>query len=211
MRKLNILFLLLISLTVASNSQAKDNEKVVSTYGANLVNFSPITVTDNGVAVGLTYEHCFGKKATVSFVLPVYYSFNSFNASVDYGYSYNGSYETREPQHMLYLYPGIKFYPTGAYGKVRYAVGPSLVVGAGNHYESVGKIVNGYMQYNSELRDRFLLGIMINNSLNINATEHLYLGVDMGLGITYVDKRDGMSRNTTSPLIKTGLVIGVRF
>ncbi len=211
MRKLTVVFLALISFGAINKSQAKDNEKVVKTYGANVLNFSPVTITDNGVAIGLTYEHCFGHKGTASFVLPVYYSFNSLNAGVDYNYNYGGTNQTQDPQHMLYLYPGIKFYPTGAFGKVRYAVGPSLVIGAGNHYENVQKDVNGYTENVTELRNRFLLGIMIDNSLNINATEHLYLGVNFGLGITYVDQRDGMNRNTTSPLVKTGLMIGFRF
>jgi hypothetical protein len=211
MRKLTVALVALISFACFNKGQAKDNEKVVKTYGANVLSFSPVTITDNGVAVGLTYEHCFGNKGNVSFVLPVYYSFNSLNAGVDYSYNYGGTNETRDPQHMLYIYPGIKFYPTGAFGKVRYAVGPSLVIGTGNHYENVEGVWNGYTSNYSELRNRFLLGIMIDNSLNINATEHLYLGVNVGLGITYVDQRDGVNRNTTSPLVKTGLLIGFRF
>jgi hypothetical protein len=31
----------------------------------------------------------------------------------------------------------------------------------------------------------FYYGIMVNNSLNINAGEHLYMGVEFGLGMKY--------------------------
>ncbi len=167
-------------------------------YGRSLIAATPFGATDRGVSFGLSFEQSLDKKGIISVVIPYMYSF-SVNNQYDYS---TGSYND-QTQYMHYFYPGIKIYPTGAFGIVRYGVGPNLVIGTGMQYED---------RYSSNYRlvSRTNFGLMVTNSLNINPSKHLYVGLELGLGITYIDKLDGHS-NGTQPLVQTGFKMGYRF
>lgn len=157
---------------------------------------APIQFTENGVGLALSYEQAIDKEDIVSFILPVFLTFNLAHDQ-KYGNSQDG---------MFYFMPGIKFYPTGGFGKIKYAIGPSLVVGAGTKTDQV----YGTPTPEFQTRNNFLLGIMVNNSINFNATPHFYLGIDFGLGFTYIHKLAGENQGIGG-LVEGGLKLGYRF
>jgi hypothetical protein len=160
---------------------------------------SPLQYTENGVGGGISYERALDHKGIISVYVPAIATFNLKHGHSDpyNNYYYNDPYMNNRPSVMLYLMPGVKFYPTGM-GKVKYAIGPNAVIGVGqknvtdryymNNYYTTSSYYPGYYVPYSKMEDRLLLGMMINNSLNINATEHLYVGAEMGFGFTYYDK-----------------------
>lgn len=177
-----------------------------SAYGKNLIAVAPVSVTDQGVGFGLSYERSLDDRGMFSFYLPFAYS---FRVEDDY-YYWNQTYATRT-EYMVYAYPGVKIYPTGAFGKVRYGIGPSLVIGLGQQYDDGQYVVQPYPGVAPPVyADRFVLGAIVNNSLNINPTEHLYLGLELGLGVTYMNTWDGFSKGA-DPLAQAAFRIGYRF
>jgi len=169
---------------------------------------SPLQFTQKGVGVGLSYERALDADGIISAYVPFIASFNlrrryadpyAYTSSYNpYPYNYNYNNSTNP---MFYVMPGVKFYPTGM-GRVKYAIGPNAVVGMGQQvndmpiylYDPMG---GTYMSTRRRIENRFLLGMMINNSLNINATPHLYVGAELGFGFTYFDKVGDFNRGST--------------
>lgn len=163
---------------------------------------APLQFTENGVGLGLSYERALDRNGIISAYMPAIATFNMNHHNDRYynGY-YNDSYYygNPTPSYMVYLMPGVKFYPTGM-GKVKYAVGPNAVIGMGQRttrydypvypYTTSSYYNPGYITYmpSEVIENRLLLGMMVNNSLNIMATNHLYIGAELGLGFTYYDK-----------------------
>ncbi len=163
---------------------------------------SPFQYSENGVGTGLSFEHALDPDGIISLYIPAIVTFKLGNNRNDpYYYGYNG-YNNNNANVMGYIMPGVKFYPTGM-GKVKYAVGPSLVAGYGQKSESYySSVYDPYYStyapaYYYGTYDRFLLGMMMNNSLNINATPHLYVGAEMGFGFTYFDKVNNINHGVT--------------
>ena len=103
--------------------------------------------------------------------------------------------------------PGIKIYPTGCYGMAKYAIGPSLVIADGRRTNSY---YDPYYYSFTSTEDHFVLGMMINQSLNISPTPHLYLGTEMGLGFSYINNVGGVAQGTEA-LFQFNFKIGYRF
>ena len=59
-------------------------------------------------------------------------------------------------------------------------------------------------------RERFSLGMIVNNTLNINPTPHLYLGLELGLGVSYIDRIGGINYGSEG-LAQFGFSVGYRF
>ena len=68
--------------------------------------------------------------------------------------------------------------------------------------------INGY--YQPILKSHFLVGMMVNNSLNVNPSEHLYIGLELGLGFTYIDKVNDIKQGA-NPLVQGAFKVGYRF
>ncbi len=207
MNRFRIPLLTILAVSVCSISFAQERHRE---FGKNVLAVAPVAITDQGVGFGLSYERSLDDRGMFSFYLPVAYS---FQVQEDY-YWAPGTYNQTE--YMMYAYPGVKIYPTGAFGKVRYGIGPSLVVGVGQQYDNnyysgdpyIYPPQPGYGQPN--YASRFVLGAIINNSLNINPTERLYLGIELGLGVTYMNKWDSWN-GRTQPLAQAAFRIGYRF
>ncbi len=159
------------------------------------ISLSPFQYTENGVGVGLSYERALDIDGYISAYVPFIATFNmQDNRDM---YNYNNQYENRN-NIMFYAMPGIKFYPTGM-GRVKYAVGPSAVIGVGQktidyyYYDPY----YGYGTSRNGTYDRVLFGMMINNSLNIYATKRVYVGAEMGFGFTYMDIINNVNRGVT--------------
>ncbi len=178
---------------------AKQGSSVPVKKNSHVLAFSPMQFTENGVGFSFSYEKAIDKEGVVAFNIPI---ISTFNLSRSY---YEEARNKQDP--MFYCSPGLKFYPTGTYGKTRYAIGPALVVGAGEISDSY------YYNYKSDqvrTFSKFMLGIMVANSLNINPSEHIYLGLDLGLGFTYINMWDGVSQGI-EPIVQGGFKIGYRF
>ncbi len=184
---------------VSTPSEARLN------YKSNVLAISPMQFSENGLGIGLSYEKAIDKKGIIAFYLPAAFTLNLNSSYYDYttGTNVNGHQDA-----MYYLMPGVKIYPTGSYGIVRYAVGPSIVVADGQKSSSVYDPYYGSSNYQTQ--SHFMLGIMVNNSLNINPTPHVYLGLELGLGFTYMNQVGGLNQGTAF-LAQGGFRIGYRF
>ena len=190
--------------------RAKDDEGIDSkmklSYAPNLLSLAPFQFTENGLGVGLSYERSLDSRGVIAFYLPVMVTFDLNNGTY-YDYSTN-AYKNSPTDMMFYAMPGIKVYPTGSHGFVKYAVGPSLVVADGQKSTAV---FNGFTGTTSEqTQAHFMLGMIINNSVNFNPSEHVYLGLELGLGFTYLNRVGGLNQDTNG-LVQGSFKIGYRF
>ncbi len=176
----------------------------------NILYMSPVKFTENGVGFELGFEHGIDKDGIVAYNLPLVATFNLTHDQLDMG-------NKQDP--MFYFMPGLKFYPTSSHGRVKYALGPSLVLGAGqqtdlepNRFYSTNPGIYPFAPLPDEYvtRNKFLLGVTVNNSLNINPTEHFTMGLDFGFGFTYINKLDGVAQNING-LVQGGFKVGYRF
>lgn len=199
------LLLFIAPLLIAGSAFAQSEESpaaspVRSGSGDNIIAIAPIQFTENGVGLSFSYEKGIDKGGIVSYYLPVITTFN-LNNNVDHG---------DHQDAMFYFSPGIKFYPTSSHGSVKYAIGPSLVIGAGekttSSYNANGG--NPYIEYNTQ--SKFIVGVIVNNSLNINPTPHFYLGIDFGFGFTYIN-RVGGNNDGLAGIVQSGFKIGYKF
>jgi len=178
-------------------------------YGNNIIGFMPMQIT-SGVGLGLSYERVLDKEGILSFYMPVTVAFAE--NGIDPYYVGTGTSNNTAP--TFYIMPGLKFYPTGGKGVVRYAVGPNLVYINGQSYSYSNLVYdnNGNVigQTTPGWKQRSALGVMVTNSLNINPTGHLHLGLDLGIGFTYFDKVDNMNMSNEA-IAQFGFKIGYRF
>jgi hypothetical protein len=183
-------------------------------YGNNVLAFVPVQLSNEGIGIGITYERVLDKDGMFSFYLPLSYSYNDLGGMSAFdpvGVYSDG--RSAQSISMFYACPGIKYYPTSSFGKVKYSVGASLVVASGTTYKSdyVTDPVSGYPVYQDRIsQDRFLLGFMITNSLNINPSSKLYLGIDMNLGTSYLNQIDGKTDDVRF-LAQFAIKAGFRF
>lgn len=194
--------------TVFETSTPKNTEDgvIARAYGNNIVSFAPLQITE-GVGVGLSYERILDKKGVVSLYLPFAVSFTAFNNDPFVSTTPNNNYRP-----SFYAMPGLKFYPAGSDHRFGYAVGPNLVYIKGEEfrneliYDNFGNIIGQDVGW----RDRSTFGILVNNSLNVNATQHLHLGLELGLGFSYINK---VGDYTTDPIgiAQFNFNIGYRF
>lgn len=188
-------------------------------YGKNILAFSPIHMTNTSVTgVGLSYERVLSRNNVLSFYLPVAFSFKNNNDRNYYGTGYDRRYDA----HVFWAYPGIKIYPTGSDGKVRYAAGASLAFGAGSNtvHEQVYDPLTGGTMYSDRDHDVFVMGLLVNNSLNVYPSPHLRIGLELGLGIPYYYEDGSNDVNSNYyysspydgvPLVQFNFNIGYRF
>ena len=172
-------------------------------YGRNLLTVSPVQVSEMTLTgVGIQYEHFIGSSNKFSLYLPLAYSFGKSDPCNDLVRT-----------HMLYAYPGFKFYPAGSQHKVTYAVGPSIAVGKGNTNcacvnggEEVGLEIVTAKEYKPITE----IGMLINNSINIQASQHIYLGGEVGVGSSFVNIENGKDFGRDL-MLQMNVKVGYRF
>lgn len=170
-------------------------------YGNNIVSIIPMQLFSN-VGIGLSYERVLDKAGIISFYMPVSIEFDGNTNSFNTPPPANGN--TYPFYHIM---PGIKFYPTGSKGIIRYSVGPNIAFTSGKTFDFT--FVNNNITGQAE-QTVTRLGIMITNGLNINPTAHIHMGLELGVGFTYMNKHDNIEQGT-SPLAQFGFKIGYRF
>lgn len=187
-------------------------------YGNNILSFAPVQFTNTSVTgLGLHYERILDRRGIFSLYIPVVFSFKNDDYN-NYNYPYNN--QNNDRYNMFWTYPGLKIYPTGSNRKVSYAVGPSLAIGAGSRptYQNMYDPNTGsYLGTTRTMTDIFQMGIMVNNSLNIQPTPRLYLGVEFGLGIPYIQNKtydqygNRVDNYNDEPLVQFNFKVGYRF
>ena len=185
------------------DTEGKETEKIK--YPSNVLALAPLQFTENGLGFSLSYERALDKRGIVAFYLPVMATFDLNNGTY-YNYT-TGVYQNAPTDMMVYAMPGIKVYPTGSQGFVKYAVGPSLVIASGQKSGEVGNYLGTSTE---QTQTHFLLGMVINNSVNFNPSEHVYLGLELGLGFTYLNRVGGLNQDTNG-LVQGSFKIGYRF
>lgn len=177
-------------------------------YGNNVLALSPLQITDRGVGILVSYERVLDKRNLLSFYMPVAIALTDFNNSN------NNPSGSDNHNKSYYFMPGLKFYPTGGKGLIRYGLGINLayVTGREDNYITVQTGTGSYNQWVTD--DFYKFGMMISNSLNINPTEHLHLGLELSFGFSYLDNRnEGFDPSNDGPfnLAQFGFQIGYRF
>jgi len=185
-----------------AEAEERGRHKKKISYDRNVIAIAPLQVSDQGVGLGLSYERILDKSGIVSFYLPAYITFST-NSSNTYNPS-TGTYSNNASNDPLfYIAPGIKVYPTGNQGKVKYSVGPSFVVASGSqsNYDYNG---------NSVSQSKFMAGVMVINGLNVNPSPKIFLGLEMGVGVTYINRINGVLSEAQG-LFDFSFRIGYRF
>lgn len=168
----------------------------------SVLSVAPFQFTETGVGFAISYEHSIDKTGIVTYTIPFVSTFDLTN--------------THHTSSMYYLMPGLKFYPTSWKGKVKYAVGPSVAIGAGKKYTDYN--FDTYLPpYSSTIpvpfyteQDRFTLAVMVNNYLNFFPTHHLFIGVEFGLGFSYINRLGG-NNDGMMFVSQGGFKMGYRF
>jgi hypothetical protein len=151
-------------------------------YSNSILALAPVQLTENGFGIGVSWERNLDRYGWVTFQVPAILTFNMANDKI-----------TGEAKNdlMFYFMPGIKIYTNlNSPSLTKFAVGPSIVLGAGR-----GTVLPAYA-YNSysEKESRFLLGAMGNVSANLFPAPHLYLGAEYGLGFSYINTYGGVNK-----------------
>lgn len=197
-----------------------------SITGINLLH-----LTDENVGMAISYERFFKGPGIVSLYLPVSFALPQNDwSNGDDPVIYNGGYYGYYPQPsaetnhrgngMVYFYPGIKIYPAGSNKRVSYSVGASLVLGVGNvevtqrTYAIDSFMQGGGLYYRRTMTSKktdnemqMKTGFMVTNALNLRPTNKLYLGLELGVGYSYLHMQDGQSI-ARGALAQAGLKIG---
>lgn len=148
-------------------------------YGKNIISFSPVQLiaTDLNVkpdiAVAFSYERIL-QNELISVRLP-------FSASL-----YNG---------YFYCMPTIKLYPKKQ-GIVKYAIGPQFLFGTGEAERTVwvqSGFGSGYEKIEKGTRTQ--LGFLLNNSVNFTVAKSIYAGMDVSVGLKYIDNMPNVNNS----------------
>lgn len=187
--------------------RAADGTVSQAKFGSRIVTFSPLQFTENGFGLSVGYEKVLDKAGYISATIPFVATFNLNNGTYqdNYGTTHNGHSDV-----MLYLMPGLKIYPGGSHSVVNYAIGPSLVMGTGEKSNAVYANYPNYGIISYDTKDHQELGMIVNNSLNINPSEHIYLGLEFGFGFTYFSRVGGLNDGTKG-LVQGAFKLGYRF
>jgi hypothetical protein len=215
---------------IPDRSQRRFHSKNVAT-GKNIFSLAFIQVTEASTTdnpgdgetypgFGIHYERMLNKKNTLSFYLPATLSFYSI-----YNRMTNYDYFDKSTHAFFYAYPGVKYYPRGSNRRCSYSIGASVALGFGrryytNEYNTYDSTTYMY-SYNYQLQSKsvFKAGLIINNGLNIMASKHVYLGIELGLGFTFYDDDYYHGNNifitdetkNTRPIIQFNSKVGYRF
>jgi hypothetical protein len=197
------------STTVASTtSTVKEEPKPKMVYGKNIISIAPLQMSNSStLGIGLQYERVLDPNYIISFYSPLLY------ASITQQY-YNSSKGTNDDAqgYMFWVYPGIKVYPVGSDRIVSYGIGPSFALGTGNVPIINRTTSQGTYTESVSTVSKFQIGIIINNSINIQATKNIHIGTELGLGLPYnakaSDKDDDYNE---TPIVQFNFNIGYRF
>ncbi|MCF0073111.1 hypothetical protein LZD49_21710 [Dyadobacter sp. CY261] len=150
--------------------------------GKNKIDFSPFKALDSGPGFGISYERILDKNGYFGLLLP-------FTLTIPDSYYFSTGNNSSDDDQMYYFSPTLKVYPFGQ-KRVTYAIGPTIFAGIGRRW-------NNYTDYNpstgvytnrDEERNRFRMGMIVNNFVNFQITHHFQIGLNAGIGPRYFDR-----------------------
>lgn len=188
-------------------------------YGDNIIAVLPIFISNIGpVGIGISYERFLDKNQIFALSLPIAYSYNAEN----FNYNYNGN---ERKLTSFSAFPGGKFYPARRFdGKVSYGLGVAIAIISGTAQED--RLVYNPTTQTSQLmplKNNFLtMGPMITNSLNMQPSSKIYLGLEFGIGFPYFINESQTPSNgwndyvytpysSDEPIVQFNFKIGYRF
>ncbi len=150
--------------------------------GRNKVDFSAFKALDSGPGFGISYERILDKNGYFGLLLP-------FTLTIPDSYYFPTGSETSDNDQMYYFSPSLKIYPFGQ-KRVTYAVGPTLYAGVGKRWYNYTEFIPTTQVYitHDEDRDRFRMGMIVNNYVNFQITKHFQIGLNAGAGPRYIDR-----------------------
>ena len=150
--------------------------------GRNKVDFSAFKALDSGPGFGISYERILDKNGYFGLLLPL-------TLTISDSYYFPIGSETSNNEEMYYFSPSLKIYPFGQ-KRVTYAVGPTLYAGAGRRWYNYTDYNPTTQVYTSreEERERFRMGMIVNNYVNFQITKHFQIGLNAGVGPRYIDR-----------------------
>jgi len=187
-------------------SHAQDKTDVANNQ-PNIISVIPLQFTENGLGFGGSYERVVDKKGIIAFSLPASVTFDVANSNRIYDYN-TGNYRTGKADAMFYTMPGIKYYPTSCYGKIKYAAGLSLVIGDGQKSSNLTDLHG--LNVTENVQSHFLAGGMLQNSVNIRAGKNLNIGIELGIGGSVINDV-GKVKQDNEFLIQGSFKVGYRF
>ena len=192
-------------------------EKKANKYGDNILSIIPgaytadLDGTINDPGIGLCYERLLDKHGHISFTLPVLISFlsdrdfnnNIYNGNIIAGVSTKG-------YTSISVMPGLKFYPVRSDQAIRYSLGASFFTMFGKEpfyvYSNNANTAGDYHYV--------MYGLMISNSINVSATKHFCMSMDVNGAIPISDNRrtDRSSFDILfAPIMQFILKVGYRY
>ncbi|GGM81125.1 hypothetical protein GCM10010967_11160 [Dyadobacter beijingensis] len=158
-------------------------------FGKNKIEVSPFKALDSGPGFGISYERILDKSGYFGLYLP-------FTMTIPDSYYFPGGSSSSGDDEMYYFAPTLKVYPFGQ-RRVTYAIGPTLFAGLGrrwNNYTDYDPSTGVYTN-RDERRDRFRMGMIVNNFVNFQIMPRFQIGLNAGVGPRYVN-REKFGTNT---------------
>lgn len=164
-----ILCLSVLAMAYSAGAQQRNSPK-------NNIKFYPLsTFAYGGVGLGIGYERLLDNEGKFGLNLPVYLGLaNADNSS---------TMDVRTNTTFMFS-PGLKFYP-GGQRRVTYGIGASLF-GSWGQDDNYFELSNGSRMLVTENVIR--AGMLVNNSVQFNIGQKFNLGLDLGLGPSYINQ-----------------------
>lgn len=166
-----ILMAIMAIATFATQVQAQERMKLKEIYGKNLLSINPFhgyaSPELNDVAVGINYEYFLSNFMSVK--LPV--NIGMINNSIQTGL-------------------GLKFYPAGHEGVLKYSIAPTLLYTQGKAEREEWIFDPNTQDFYSQLvvDKTTQFGFYLVSGLNTTIQQNIYIGMESGLGINYMNR-----------------------
>lgn len=201
---------LLLGIALAtSQAEAQSTKSKNSATYPNFVRFYALNAfVDGGVGVGFGYERLLSKDGKVGLNLPFHFGFrqeDNFNNGNNAGIS-----------NSAYMFnPGLKFYPAGQ-RKVNYSIGLSLF---GMYATNDGFDWDNNLGVNRLVQREIIKGgMLINNAIQFNVGDRFNLGMEVGLGPSYLNQTKTKQIGSTTTynggidlMANFNMHVGIRF
>jgi len=173
---------------------------------------APLVRTESGLGFGASYERFLGKKGIISIYVPVYFVWKTYDIELDsIGNHAKINYTKSATDQMSYIAPGLKIYPAGCQGPVKYAVGVSCLIAKGTTTASEnGGYTYNFGVTNGSKYNRSVTGFLIANDINIAITRRFVMRVELDGGLTTSNNTEGVAQEM-EPLYNVSLHVGYRF
>lgn len=165
------LFALIMLFSVAMQAQ-RVKKGMDKPYGKNIISFIPFSAFTRGnVGIGFSYER--NKNEYVGIKIPVFIAINQPG--------YSSGFE-------------LKLYPAKNNGIATYAVAPMIMFGTS---EEIGDdLVNSSGAWFTPTYRHSRFGFLLNQSLNITIMKEIYIGLEGGIGLNYLDQKKMLGGNS---------------